>query len=119
MQVSHEQLAALAGLVTSGTKIEEYSVPGLRCYPGSLTAAAGASWLAVDAGGWPLLLRIVGDRGDKVEQFPFASSDHQSIRHFAQHVEPKFLPRPQGAQPAVAAGDPPSQDQLPAGFRAV
>lgn len=115
MQVPHEQLADVARLVSGRAALEEYSIPGLRCYPDSLTAAAGASWLAVDSGGWPFLLRIVGD---KVEQFPFASTDHQSILHFAEHVDPAFLPRPQGALPAIAAGNRHPEISLPAVFQA-
>lgn len=115
MQVPHEQLAALARLVAAGQPLEEHSIEGLRCYPGSLTVSGGASWLAVDAGGWPFLLRIVGE---KAEQFPFASTDHQSILHFAEHVDPAFLPRPQGAQPAIAAGNRHPEISLPAVFQA-
>ncbi len=115
MQVPHEQLADVARLVSGGATLEEHSIPGLRCYPSSLTAAGGAKWLAVDSGGWPFLLRVVGD---KVEQFPFSSTDHQSIRHFAEHVDPAFLPRPQGALPAIAAGNRHPEISLPAVFEA-
>jgi len=115
MQVPHEQLAALTKLVGSGTKLEESSIPGLHCYPASLTKAGDASWLAADSAGWPFLLRIAGEH---VEQFPFASTDHQSIRHFVEHVDASFLPRPQGALPAIAAGNRHPEISLPAVFDA-
>jgi hypothetical protein len=53
---------------------------------------------------------------------PFASTDHERIRIFAEKVDREFLPRPQGAQPAIAAGNRHPEISLPAvfqGFRAV
>jgi tagaturonate epimerase-like protein len=56
--------------------------------------------------------------GTEVKVFPFASSDHENIRIFAEQVSPAFLPRPQGAQPAVAAGNRHPEFSLPAVFDA-
>jgi len=50
--------------------------------------------------------------------FPFASSDHEGIRVFAAQVNTAFLPRPQGAQPAIAAGNRHPEISLPAVFDA-
>ena len=49
---------------------------------------------------------------------PFASTDHAHIRTFAQQVNPAFLPRPQGALPAIAAGNRHPEISLPAIFEA-
>jgi hypothetical protein len=49
---------------------------------------------------------------------PFASRDHQNIRVFAEQINPVFLPRPQGTQPAIAAGNRHPEISLPAVFEA-
>jgi hypothetical protein len=46
------------------------------------------------------------------------SGDHASIRTFAEQVAPVFLPRPQGAQPAISAGNRHPEISLPAVFEA-
>ena len=49
---------------------------------------------------------------------PFASTDTEHVRRFATEVNPAFLPRPQGAQPAIAAGNRHPELSLPAAFDA-
>jgi len=68
--------------------------------------------------------RIVAERvqtGGKeivIEVLPFASSDHENIRVFAEQINPVFLPRPQGTRPAIAAGNRHPEISLPAVFEA-
>ncbi len=59
-------------------------------------------------------------RGKEIvaEVVPFASSDHENVRVFAEQVNPVFLPRPQGTRPAVAAGNRHPEISLPAVFEA-
>jgi len=58
--------------------------------------------------------------GDEASVFviPFASSDHASIRILAEQVAPEFLPHPQRARPAIAAGNRHPEISLPAVFEA-
>ena len=100
-----------------------------------------AYYLAVDGyGGRPLLLRLaraswptgalfpeqiligrmrLPSGGEIViNAAPFASTDRQNIATFAARVNPAFLPRPQGAQPAIAAGNRHPEICLPAIFSA-
>jgi hypothetical protein len=53
-----------------------------------------------------------------VEARPFASTDREAVRWFAEHVNRAFLPRPQGAQPAVAVGNRHPEVSLPAAYEA-
>jgi hypothetical protein len=50
--------------------------------------------------------------------FPFTSHDHHNIRLFAEEIAPVFLPRPQRALPAIAAGNRHPEISLPAVFDA-
>ena len=50
--------------------------------------------------------------------YPFASTDRENIRVFAENVAPGFLPRPQRALPAIAAGNRHPEISLPAVFGA-
>jgi hypothetical protein len=50
--------------------------------------------------------------------FPFASTDRENVRAFAEQVAPVFLPRPQRALPAIAAGNRHPEISLPAVFAA-
>lgn len=52
-----------------------------------------------------------------INAIPFDSSDHANIRTFAERVDRAFLPRPQGAQPAIAAGNRHPEISLPAVFQ--
>lgn len=49
---------------------------------------------------------------------PFRSVDHANIAHFVRRIAPEFLPRPQGAQPAIACGNRHPEISLPAAFAA-
>ncbi len=62
----------------------------------------------IRAGGREILLNAI----------PFASCDHENIRVFAEQINPAFLPRPQRAQPAIAAGNRHPEISLPAVFEA-
>jgi hypothetical protein len=53
-----------------------------------------------------------------VETRPFASTDRETVRWFAEQVNRAFLPRPQGALPAVAVGNRHPEVSLPAAFEA-
>jgi len=53
-----------------------------------------------------------------INAIPFASADHAHIRTFAESVNRAFLPRPQGALPAIAAGNRHPEICLPAIFEA-
>src|SRR5262249_12038016 len=101
-------------------------------------------YIAIDAGYQPLMLRMAlasspssglfpnailigrmrpgGGREIVVNAIPFASTDYENIRTFAEKVQRAFLPRPQGALPAIAAGNRHPEISLPAvfhGFRAI
>src|SRR5260370_20070380 len=39
-----------------------------------------------------------------VNSIPFASTDRENVSRYAAQVDPTFLPRPQGARPAIAVG---------------
>ena len=56
----------------------------------------------------PLLIgrmRPGGRREVVVNAIPFSSRDHENIRKFAECINRAFFPRPQGALPAIAAGN--------------
>jgi hypothetical protein len=59
-----------------------------------------------------------GTREVVVNAVPFASHDSEAIHKFANEVDPAFLPRPQGAQAAVAVGNRHPEVSLPAAFDA-
>ena len=69
----------------------------------------------------PLLIgrmRPGGGREVVVSAVPFGSHDRQNVRAFAANVEPRFLPRPQGALSAIAVGNRHPEISLPAAFDA-
>jgi hypothetical protein len=126
--------------------LETSRVSNLRAYPQSLEhdlAEKSTCYLAVDvldsgkttptlfqwssAPGAPpnrfqtLLAnhRINTGRGEvDLKVFPFASTDRENVRTFAEQVAPVFLPRPQRALPAIAAGNRHPEISLPAVFAA-
>ena len=53
-----------------------------------------------------------------VNAVPFASTDHERIGAYAERVNREYLPRPQGAQPAIAVGNRHPEVSLPAAFEA-
>jgi len=106
---------------------------GVTFYPRSLSQFGGACFLAIDDHDSPLLLQFGGVAPvpgfqDPIRQFrlngaqtfvyPFATTDHGNIAAFAQHIDRAFLPRPQRAQPAIAAGNRHPEISLPAVFEA-
>ena len=89
----------------------------IRLLPGSLErdpSDPAACYVATD-GPTPELLRMARD---SVQATPFASTDRESIRRFAEEVNRAFLPRPQRAQPAIAVGNRHPEISLPAAFEA-
>jgi hypothetical protein len=53
-----------------------------------------------------------------VNSIPFASKDWESLSRYATQVDAAFLPRPQGARPAIAVGNRHPEISLPAAFEA-
>jgi hypothetical protein len=109
------------------------AIPGVTWHPGSLSQAAGSAWVALEQEGVALLLRVgsgesrvptgpalhATSRGAlAVELYSFAPTDRENVRAFAEHIDRSFLPRPQGAQPAIAAGNRHPEISLPAVFEA-
>jgi len=68
----------------------------------------------------PLLNHRISAAGKEVELtvFPFSSTDRENVRAFAEKVARVFLPRPQRALPAIAAGNRHPEISLPAVFDA-
>ena len=77
-------------------------------------ADPSACYVATD-GPTPQLLRVTRN---SVQAAPFASTDHENIRRFAEQVNRAFLPRPQRALPAIAVGNRHPEISLPAAFAA-
>jgi hypothetical protein len=75
---------------------------------------ASSYYVAAD-GAQPQLLHVTRSG---IEARPFASTDRDTIRWFAERVNRAFLPRPQGAQPAIAVGNRHPEISLPAAFEA-
>lgn len=63
-------------------------------------------------------MRPGGTREVVVNAIPFGSYDGDAIRRFASEVDRDFLPRPQGALPAIAVGNRHPEISLPAAFEA-
>jgi hypothetical protein len=53
-----------------------------------------------------------------VNSIPFSSRDWESVGKYAQQIDRAFLPRPQGARPAIAVGNRHPEISLPAAFEA-
>jgi hypothetical protein len=53
-----------------------------------------------------------------VNSIPFASKDWENVSRYAEQVDSAFLPRPQGARPAIAVGNRHPEISLPAAFEA-
>ncbi len=77
--------------------------------------ADASSYYVTADGTTPQLLHVA--RGD-VSGAPFASTDHETIRWFAEQVNRAFLPRPQRALAAIAVGNRHPEISLPAAFEA-
>jgi hypothetical protein len=106
---------------------------GVTFHPRSLAQAGDASFLAIDDHESPLLVQFGGAaqvsglsepihryqlNGIDAFVYPFASTDHGNIAAFAERIDRAFLPRPQRAQPAIAAGNRHPEISLPAVFEA-
>jgi hypothetical protein len=69
----------------------------------------------------PLLIgrmRPGGGREIIVNAIPFASTDHQNIRTFADRIDRSFLPRPQGTQSSITVAIKRPDLEIPAAFDA-
>ncbi len=128
-------------------RLRGLGLDSLRPHTGSLQQDPihSTTWyLAVDAlaagGSRPLLLRLAlasspssglfpnailigrmrpgGGREVVVNAIPFSTADAEAVRTFAERVDPAFLPRPQGARPAIAVGNRHPEISLPAAFDA-
>jgi len=53
-----------------------------------------------------------------VNAVPFSSKDWENVSRYAEQVDRAFLPRPQGARPAIAVGNRHPEISLPAAFEA-
>ena len=103
---------------------------GVVAYTNSLEQdPQGTVYLALDADSSPVLLevsaakaasRFEGAAGlsDGVRVIPFGPGDRANVARFAAEVNRAFLPRPQGALPAIATGNRHPEVSLPAAFRA-
>jgi hypothetical protein len=92
-------------------------IPGSRVYYESLVRDPGAPdtlYVAADLER-PSLLRC---RPGAVEVLPFAPSDREAIRHFAEKIDRAFLPRPQRDARHVTATTPRSRCRRPRAFAA-
>src|SRR5580698_3397614 len=96
-------------------------------HPRSLTRTAQAVFVATDAG----LVQLGGTAGahglaepisrdDAAHQYVYAfgPADHANLAAFAERIDRHFLPRPQRAEPAIAAGNRHPEVSLPAVFDA-
>jgi hypothetical protein len=126
-QIDSAARAALRG------RIADLAPSGMVCHPESLQQDpedASTRYLALDAGGSPILLQVNGNGASQTRFtgatpldagsfiIPFGSGDQANIDGFATTVEPAYLPRPQGALPAIATGNRHPELSLPAAFQA-
>jgi hypothetical protein len=74
-----------------------------------------SSYYIAAEGATPQLLHVTRSG---VDARPFASTDRDAIQWFAEHINRVFLPRPQGALPAIAVGNRHPEISLPAAFEA-
>lgn len=98
----------------------------------SLTRSDSSLFIALEEHGAPLLLQYGGEPGafgltgvttrsdgaKPVYLYPFGSKDRSNIATFANRIDRAFLPRPQRALPAIAAGNRHPSVSLPAVFDA-
>jgi hypothetical protein len=125
---------AASALAKSGPlDLREGPHRSITFHPRSLARASDATFLAFDDNDSPLLVQFGGAapapglsapihrlplNGIDAFVYPFASTDHANIAAFAEHIDRAFLPRPQRAQPAIAAGNRHPEISLPAVFEA-
>ena len=128
-----EALAFAAATLDQTSRLNDAGRDSITFHPRSLARAGDATFLAFDDHDSPLLVQFGGAApppgfseptsrfhldGGAAFIYPFASTDHANIAAFAEHVDPAFLPRPQRAQPAIAAGNRHPEISLPAIFEA-
>ena len=129
-----EALAFAASALAKNLPLNRPDAPktNITFHPLSLARAADATFLAFDDNDSPLLVQFGGApppgfsepasqfhlNGSTAFVYPFASTDHANIAAFAEHIDRAFLPRPQRAQPAIAAGNRHPEISLPAVFEA-
>jgi hypothetical protein len=125
---------AASALAKSGPLgLQDAPKTSITFHPRSLAHAGDATFLAFDDNDLPLLVQFGGAapplgfsapasrfqlNGIDALVYPFASTDHANIAAFAEHIDRAFLPRPQRAQPAIAAGNRHPEISLPAVFEA-
>ena len=122
--------AARAGL---RSRIADLARGGVACHPESLQQDLedpSTRYLALDADRAPVLLQVNGNGAARTRfagatplepgsfVIPFGAGDWANIDCFAREVQPSFLPRPQGALPAIATGNRHPEVSLPAAFQA-
>jgi hypothetical protein len=120
-------------------RLPQLAIETFTPYPGSLARDPihhSTYYVAIDTLSAPMLLRIAlasspasglfpgamligrmrpgGGREIVINAVPFDSSDHESVRTFAEQVDRAFLPRPQGPQSAIISEGP----DFAAAFRA-
>lgn len=128
-----EALAFAATTLAQSSPLDDVGRDGVTFHPHSLSQAGDALFLAVDDHDSPLLVQFGGAapvsglsepihrihlNGIDAFVYPFASTDHANIAAFAERIDRAFLPRPQRAQPAIAAGNRHPEISLPAVFEA-
>jgi hypothetical protein len=119
-------LQAVLQAIVSGEPAKLPAAPGL--WPRSLTRTAQGTFVAMDTSGGSKLLQAGGEPvaglgpAESVAAgawlYSFTPQDRAAVAYFAQHLDRKFLPRPQGAQPAIAVGNRHPEFSLPAAFEA-
>lgn len=128
-----EALAFAATTLAQSSPLDDAARDGVTFRPRSLAQAGDALFLSVDDHDSPLLVQFGGAappagfseplqrlqlNGAEAFIYPFASTDHGNIAAFAERIDRAFLPRPQRAQPAIAAGNRHPEISLPAVFEA-
>ena len=111
----------------------EKTATHINWHYGSAVTKDDASFIALDIDGAPRLLQAGGAAGAHglssvlltessstvpLYLYPFSSKDRANLRIFAGHIDTALLPRPQRAQPAIAAGNRHPEISLPAVFSA-
>ncbi len=118
-----------AGVAIDDAIRQKLPSQNVAVYQGSAVDKDGAHYVALDLDGAPRLLQLGGRPGthglsdplwseEGTYLYSFGSKDRANIRAFAEQIDRSFLPRPQGALPAIAAGNRHPEVSLPAVFQA-
>jgi len=119
----------LAGALVDNESLARFAQrDGIRVFPQSLTRTPSASYVVVDVDQQSRLLQIGGvpqigeplwrDPTSRQYLYAFSPSDDANLRAFVERIDHSFLPRPQRAQAAIAAGNRHPEISLPAVFDA-